>query len=104
MGILQVYVASDFGHYYVSADPIMDNITRLTQAIGMPSFFLSFVIVPLPVNARTAFIVLSKIAEFHNFIFDIFRDLCRGDHEQHYGDINCVNCIIWKGLEMRVFS
>ncbi|XP_055800502.1 sodium/calcium exchanger NCL-like [Solanum dulcamara] len=36
------------------ADPIMDNIIRLARAIGVPSFFLSFVIVPLSVNARTA--------------------------------------------------
>ncbi|KAM3338323.1 sodium/calcium exchanger NCL isoform X1 [Capsicum galapagoense] len=44
------------------ADPIMDNIIRLAQAIGVPSFFLSFVIVPLAVNARTAITAITLLS------------------------------------------
>ncbi|KAJ8562550.1 hypothetical protein K7X08_031002 [Anisodus acutangulus] len=44
------------------ADPIMDNIIRLAHAIGVPSFFLSFVIVPLAVNARTAITAITLLS------------------------------------------
>lgn len=44
------------------ADPIMDNIIRLARAIGVPSFFLSFVIVPLAVNARTAIAAITLLS------------------------------------------
>ncbi|OIT21441.1 hypothetical protein A4A49_36184 [Nicotiana attenuata] len=44
------------------ADPLMDNIIRLANAIGAPSFFLSFVIVPLPINARTAITAITLLS------------------------------------------
>ncbi|MCD7452673.1 hypothetical protein HAX54_017733 [Datura stramonium] len=44
------------------ADPIMDNIIQLARAIGVPSFFLSFVIVPLAVNARTAITAITLLS------------------------------------------
>ncbi|KAH0682440.1 hypothetical protein KY285_022160 [Solanum tuberosum] len=44
------------------ADPIMDNIIRLASAIGVPSFFLSFVIVPLAINARTAITAITLLS------------------------------------------
>ncbi|XP_070027787.1 sodium/calcium exchanger NCL1-like [Nicotiana sylvestris] len=44
------------------ADPLMDNIIRLANAIGMPSFFLSFIIVPLAINARTAITAISLLS------------------------------------------
>ncbi|XP_059309436.1 sodium/calcium exchanger NCL1-like isoform X3 [Lycium ferocissimum] len=44
------------------ADPIMDNIIRLARAIGVPSFFLSFVIVPLAINARTAITAITLLS------------------------------------------
>ncbi|XP_049391640.1 sodium/calcium exchanger NCL1-like [Solanum stenotomum] len=44
------------------ADPIMDNIIRLASAIGVPSFFLSFVIGPLAINARTAITAITLLS------------------------------------------
>ncbi|XP_060186756.1 sodium/calcium exchanger NCL-like isoform X2 [Lycium barbarum] len=44
------------------ADPIMDNIIRLARAIDVPSFFLSFVIVPLAINARTAITAITLLS------------------------------------------
>lgn len=44
------------------ADPLMDNIIRLANAIGTPSFFLSFVIVPLAINARTAITAITLLS------------------------------------------
>lgn len=44
------------------ADPIMDNIIQLASAIGVPSFFLSFVIVPLAINAGTAITAITSLS------------------------------------------
>ncbi|XP_027772379.1 sodium/calcium exchanger NCL2-like [Solanum pennellii] len=44
------------------ADPIMDNIIRLASAIGVPSFFLSFVIVPLAINVSTAITAVTLLS------------------------------------------
>lgn len=59
------------------ADPIMDNIIRLASAIGVPSFFLSFVIVPLAINVCTAITAVTLLSSANQqsgttFFFDIF--------------------------------
>ncbi|KAL3341085.1 hypothetical protein AABB24_025575, partial [Solanum stoloniferum] len=87
--------------------PLVNSIKKLSEAIGMPSFLIPFVIVPLALNARMTIAAIypasQKCSKTASLTFSEV-DICWSDQEQHHGHDNTIGYSICKGLNLGLFS
>ncbi|XP_055828009.1 sodium/calcium exchanger NCL1-like isoform X2 [Solanum dulcamara] len=87
--------------------PLVKSIQKLSEAIGMPSFLIPFVIVPLALNARMTIAAIfpasQKCSKTASLTFSEV-DIWWSDHEQHHGHDNTIGYSVCKGLNLGLFS
>ncbi|KAF2303957.1 hypothetical protein GH714_025149 [Hevea brasiliensis] len=85
--------------------PLINNTQLLSERLGIPSFFISFVVLPFAVNFKTQWQTsILQVKRRKEHLHNVFRDLWSSIHEQHSRPIDPSSTHVGKRPFMGFFS